>query len=172
MRQQSDGSSRVIDLWTFRSTKSNKRYIVEIEYFENNFLGLKFYWKGVENSPERFSILTNDFEPRVIIYSCIQVMLEYYTKDKRVSFGFVGAPDLPENIKQSAPVVPGGRRFRFYRRLMNSWFGLSSFLHAYDRNNRLYLMVNLQRLTEGSLDMNEVERGLNKTFKGNFSLCW
>ena len=47
MRSKDNNSLRIIDLWTFRSIKSNKRYIVEIEGFKNEFYGIKFYWKGV-----------------------------------------------------------------------------------------------------------------------------
>ena len=54
MRQEDPSSHRIIDLWTFRSTKSNKRYIVEVEGFEDEFFGLKFYWKDVENSKHRY----------------------------------------------------------------------------------------------------------------------
>lgn len=46
MRSKDHGSLRIIDLWAFRSIKSNKRYIVEVEGFDNEFYGLKFYWKG------------------------------------------------------------------------------------------------------------------------------
>lgn len=99
MRSKDSGSLRIIDLWTFRSLKSNKRYIVEVEGFENEFWGLKFYWKGVEKSKNRYSLLTNDFEPRTIVRSCIEVMLEYYRKNPLVSFGFVAAPDLDEDVK-------------------------------------------------------------------------
>ena len=60
-------SLRITDLWTFRSTKSNKRYIIEVEGFHNEFFGLKFYWKGVEKSQFRYSLLTNDYEPRRIV---------------------------------------------------------------------------------------------------------
>lgn len=48
MRSKDQSSLRIIDLWTFKSLKNNKRYIVEVEGFENEFYGLKFYWKGVE----------------------------------------------------------------------------------------------------------------------------
>ena len=60
MRSVDTSSLRITDLWTFRSLKSNKRYIVEVEGFENEFYGIKFYWKGVEKSKERYSLLTND----------------------------------------------------------------------------------------------------------------
>lgn len=46
MRSKDHGSLRIIDLWAFRSIKSNKRYIVEVEGFDNEFYGIKFYWKG------------------------------------------------------------------------------------------------------------------------------
>lgn len=31
-------------------------------------------------------MLTNDYEPRIIIRSCIEVMLEYYRRNSLVSF--------------------------------------------------------------------------------------
>lgn len=99
MRSVDLSSLRITDLWTFRSLKSNKRYIVEVEGFENEFYGIKFYWKGVEKSKERYSLLTNDYEPRTIVRSCIEIMLEYYRKNPLVSFGFVAAPDLEKDIK-------------------------------------------------------------------------
>ncbi len=90
----------------------NKRYIVEVEGFENEFYGLKFYWKGVEKSKDRYSLLTNDYEPRTIMRSCIEVMLEYYRKNRLVSFGFVAAPDLDKDIKgKKVDNGSGSRRY-------------------------------------------------------------
>ena len=39
MRSKDHTSLRIVDLWTFKSTKSNKRYIVEVEGFEHEFYG-------------------------------------------------------------------------------------------------------------------------------------
>lgn len=94
MRSKDPSTLRIIDLWSFKSKKSNKRYIVEVEKFSNHFLGLKFYWKGVVNSKDRYSLLTNDFEPRTIVMSCVYIMLDYFRKDHCASFGFVAANDL------------------------------------------------------------------------------
>lgn len=55
MRSKDESSLRIIDLWSFKSTKSNKRYIVEVEGFEREFYGIKFYWKGVEKSKHWYS---------------------------------------------------------------------------------------------------------------------
>lgn len=80
MRSKDLSTLRIIDLWGFRSTKSNRRYIVEVEMFSNHFMGLKFYWKRVVNSKDRYSFMTNDYEPRTIVMSCIYIMLEYFKK--------------------------------------------------------------------------------------------
>lgn len=109
MATKDASSNRAIDLWHFKSTKSNKRYIVEIEKFSSHFLGIKFYWKGVADSKIRYSILTNDNEPRTIVLSCIHIMMEYWNKDRLASFGFVAAPDI--NSK-TIPGIPN-KRFRF-----------------------------------------------------------
>lgn len=57
MRSKDPFSLRITDLWSFKSNKSNKRYIVEVEHISNHFLGLKFFWKGVADSKDRYSIM-------------------------------------------------------------------------------------------------------------------
>lgn len=73
-------------------------------------------------------MLTNDYEPRIIIRSCIEVMLEYYRRNSLVSFGFVAANDLEKDIKGKKINLSGGsRRFRFYQRMMVNLFGPETF---------------------------------------------
>ncbi len=128
MRSKDPSTLRIIDLWGFRSAKSNKRYIVEVEKFSTHFLGLKFYWKGVADSKDRYSLLTNDYEPRTIVMSCVYIMLEYFRKDDCASFGFVAAND----INHSDETIHPNKRFRFYRRMMLSIFGTETFAQGYD----------------------------------------
>lgn len=169
MRSRECNSLRIIDLWTFKSTKSNKRYIVEVEGFENEFYGIKFYWKGVEKSKDRYSLLTNDFEPRIIIRSCIEVMLEYYRKNPLVSFGFVAAPDLEKDMKgKNIDVESGSRRFKFYRRMMVNLFGPETFLQASDTTNTIYLMINMRQLSSGAITIKNIETRLNQTYSGEY----
>lgn len=150
MRGKDKSLPRIIDLWSFKSTKSNKRYIVEVEGFENEFYGIKFYWKGVEKSKNRYSLLTNDYEPRTIIRSCIEVMLEYYRKNPLVSFGFVAAPDLEKDVKgKKFDPANGSRRFKFYQRMMVNLFGPKTFYQAADTTNTIYLMINMTQLKSG-----------------------
>lgn len=166
MRTKDPDTRRIIDLWTFRSTKSRKRYIVEVEHFKDYFLGIKFYWKGANLSVERYSLMTNDYEPRTIVRSCIRVMFDYFTKDDRTSFGFVGAHDLVELPKCDFP----NKRFRFYRRMMLSLFGPETFVQLNDVKNPLYFLVRRNRYDSGEVTMEKIEQELSEMYEGDYNL--
>lgn len=168
MRSEDSSSLRIIDIWTFKSTKSNKRYIVEVEHFSNHFLGLKFYWKGVVNSKNRYSLLTNDYEPRTIVMSCIQIMLDYYRKDDFSSFGFVAAPDLYGFEKEGVP----NKRFRFYRNLMLNVFGSQTFIQAYDERTSVYVLINRKKYNKGDITIASLEKEISKLYEGDYSLTY
>lgn len=166
MRSIDPSTLRIIDLWGFRSTKSNKRYIVEVEQFSNHFLGLKFYWKGVESSKNRYSLLTYDYEPRTIVMSCVNIMLAYFKKDRCCSFGFVAAEDLAKSPHPS----PINKRFRFYRRMMLSIFGSETFAQGYDINNSIYLLINRKMLDNGTVSLPRIEDEISRLYEGEYSL--
>lgn len=168
MRSKDQSSLRIIDLWGFRSDKSSKRYIVEVEKYTNHFLGLKFYWKGVSDSKDRYSLLTNDYEPRTIIMSCVHIMLEYFRKDRCASFGFVAASDLNPSIATPKP----NKRFRFYRRMMLTLFGTETFAQGYDISNSIYLLINKEMLQQGTISINQIEHEISKLYEGDYSLIF
>lgn len=125
--------------------------------------------EGRRKSKNRYSLLTNDYEPRVIVRSCIEVMLEYYRKNPLVSFGFVASRDLPEDIKgKNYDEELGSRRFRFYQRLMVNLFGPKTFYQASDTTNTIYLMINVKQLAEGNITIKDIEDKLNQTYQGDF----
>lgn len=166
MRSKDPSTLRIIDLWGFKSKKSNKRYIVEVEKFSNHFLGLKFYWKGVSSSKDRYSLLTNDYEPRTIVMSCVYIMLEYFKRDSFASFGFVAANDLNHTNCSASP----NKRFRFYRRMMLSIFGSETFAQGYDIRNSIYLLINRRMLTQGEISINQIETEISKLYEGEYSV--
>ena len=166
MRSKDPGSLRIIDLWSFRSSKSHKRYIVEVEHFSSHFIGIKFYWKGVEASEDRYSLLTNDFEPRTIVMSCIQVMMYYYDNDSLTSFGFVGAHDLIATDSDAFP----NKRFRFYRRMMLSLFSSDKFIQINDPATCIYMLVNKIMLEKGIFDFSSIEDELGRMYEGEYHL--
>lgn len=168
MRSKDPSTLRIIDLWGFKSIKSNKRYIVEVEKFSNNFLGLKFYWKGVADSKDRYSLLTNDYEPRTIVMSCVYIMLEYFKKDGCTSFGFVAANDLNNPDGTIRP----NKRFRFYRRMMLSIFGTKTFVQGYDIKNSIYLLINKEMLQQGNTTISQIEIEISNLYEGEYSLVF
>lgn len=165
MQSTDPGTFRIIDLWSFRSTKSNKRYIVEIERFSANFVGLKFYWKGVAQSDKRYSYLTYDYEPRTIVMSCVMIMLDYLKSNRFLSFGFVAAEDCDYTCDKKP-----NKRFRFYRRLMLSLFGPKTFIQAYDINSSLYIMINRIAFESGDITLPELEEEISRLYIGDFAL--
>ena len=170
MRRKDPTSLRIIDLWSFRSNKTQKRYIVEIEGFEGEFYGIKFYWKGVEKSHNRYSLLTNDYEPRIIVRTCVEIMLHYYRLNPLASFGFVAAPDLESDLR---PNRRGNervnRRYTLYKQLMLNWFGSQTFLQVSDTGNTIYLLVNQAQLASGSLTIDHIERQINQIYTGDYT---
>ena len=52
-----------IDLWRFKSMKSGKVYLVDVEIYEKHIYGIKFYLKSQAHLKNRYKFLTNDFEP-------------------------------------------------------------------------------------------------------------
>lgn len=165
MRDKDLSSNRIVDLWSFRSDKSGKRYIIEVEYFNHHFLGLKFYWKGVESSKQRYSLLTYDYEPRTIVMTCVYVMLEYFQKDKCASFGFVAADDIGSDNS-----FKPNKRFRFYRAMMLSVFGQKTFAQGYDIRNSIYLLINRQMLNNGTITVNQIEQEITSLYEGEYTV--
>lgn len=123
----------------------------------------------MEKSANRYSLLTNDYEPRTIVRTCIEVMLDYYRKNPYVSFGFVAARDLEKDIKgKNIDLESGSRRFKFYQRMMVNLFGPETFMQAADTTNSIYLMINQKKILSGMITIKEIEDLLNKTYEGGY----
>lgn len=169
MRSKDPSTLRMISLWKFKSTKSNKWYIVEVEEFPQHFYGLKFYYKGVVHSPNRYSLLTHDYEPRTIVMSCIDIMRLYYDKDSCASFGFVAANDIRLNNTQNNSPIPN-KRFRFYRRMMLTLFSPKIFVQYADIKNYVYILINKAMLNNGAFSVSKIEAELSSFYVGEYSL--
>lgn len=168
MRSQDMSTLRITDIWKFRSTKSNKTYIIEMEHFDHNLIGVKFFYKGNRWSENRYSLMTNDNEPRTIVYSCLELMRQYYLKDNTVSFGFIAAEEIDPSKKSESR----NRRYRFYKTLVVDYFGEKTFLHIDDPNERLYLLLNISQIKQGKLSSQAVNKTINNLFIYDFNGSW
>lgn len=96
-------------IYTFRSTKSNLVYLVRVEHYKMDIYIIKFYLKSNQNSPHKYNLLTNTFDPHRIINTCIRILLDIYQKDSKASFGFIGANRIGENEDNT-------KRYRVYKK--------------------------------------------------------
>lgn len=110
--------------------------------------------------------MTNDYEPRTIVMSCVYIMLEYFRKDDCASFGFVAANDLNYSGETTMP----NKRFRFYRRMMLSIFGADTFIQGYDLKNSLYLLINREMWRQGKVSIPQIENEISKLYEGDYLL--
>lgn len=131
--------------YRFKSLKSHHSYIVRVEKYEKHAYCLKFFDKANINSKYKYSLRSNTFEPRTILYTIFHIMLDVLKRDANASFFFVGA----EDEKDVSGVMP--RRFRLYRRFVLSTVSDSLFDHFRWNELSLYVLVNKSYISDTSL---------------------
>lgn len=90
-------------LYSFRSSKSHQWYWVWVEAYEHDMYAVKFHLKAHRDSPNKYTIMTGLCEPRPVINTCVNIMLQIASTNPKASFGFVGAaspgePEGPTNV--------------------------------------------------------------------------
>ena len=110
--KQSDNSGDLLEtyLYSFKSPKTNMRYIAEVEHYKSDLYAIKFYLKVHQNSKDRFTVLTNLHEARPVIYTCIAILIDIYRQNNKASFAFIGSPSPKEieyirNFKKQYPII-------------------------------------------------------------------
>lgn len=122
--------------YRFKSEKSHHAYIVRVESYQEHAYCVKFFDKANINSKNKFSLRSNTFEARTILYTMFHIMLDVLKRDGKASFFFVGAEDEKDQKGMMS------RRFRLYRRFVLSIVSEEKFDH-YRRNDlSLYILVN------------------------------
>lgn len=122
--------------YRFKSKKSHHTYIVRVECYEEHAYCVKFFDKANINSQNKFSLRSNTFEARTILYTMFHIMLDVLKRDDKASFFFIGAEDEKDQKGMMS------RRFRLYRRFVLSTVSEEKFDH-YRRNElSLYILVN------------------------------
>lgn len=122
------------------------RYIVEVEHYKFDLYAVKFYLKIHQNSKDRFNVLTNLYEARSVIYTCIAILIDIYQQNNKASFAFIGSPS-PKEIereKENPCQKKENRtqRFRIYSTLISTFFSETYFEHRNSPRHSLYLMRN------------------------------
>lgn len=151
--QRDNGASKgllYVFLYRFKSTKSNLVYIVRIEQYRFDIYAVKFYQKSHSLSKDKYRILTNTYEPRRIINTCINIMLTIYAKNLKASFGFIGANNLDEEVDCT-------KRYRVYSKIIATYFSDKYFYHKENVGKSAYMLINNIALNENPDLIKQVE---------------
>lgn len=149
-RSDSDEYLKETLQYRFKSEKSHHAYIVRVECYKKHAYCVKFFDKANINSKNKFSLRSNTFEVRTILYTMFHIMLDVLKRDNKASFFFIGA----EDEKDQKGMV--SRRFRLYRRFVLSTVSENNFDH-YRRNDlSLYILVNKEHIADTATYANEL----------------
>lgn len=70
--------------YRFKSDKSHHAYIVRVECYKKHAYCVKFFDKANINSKNKFSLRSNTFEARTILYTMFHIMLDVLKRDKKL----------------------------------------------------------------------------------------
>lgn len=146
MIDKSDSDEYLIETlqYRFKSDKSHHAYIVRVECYKEHAYCVKFFDKANINSKNKFSLRSNTFEARTILYTMFHIMLDVLKRDELASFFFIGAEDEKDQKGMMS------RRFRLYRRFVLSTVSEEKFEH-YRRNDlSLYILVNKKTVSDSA----------------------
>ena len=146
-----------VDIYRFKSTKSNLVYLVRVERYEHNMYAVKFYQKNHRLSPKKYQILSNTFEARRIIYTCMNVMFHVYKENPRASFGFIGANCENESQENT-------KRYRVYNKIVATQVSENIFKHVENMGKSAYMLINRDELKEYPNLVEEIERTFQELY--------
>lgn len=124
--------------YRFKSMRSHHTYIVRVEKYKEHCYCLKFFDKANTLSRNKYSLRSNTFEARTILFTLYHIMLEVLNNDSLASFFFIGAEDEKDEPGTST------RRYRIYRKFVSSIISENKFAHYRDNDLSLYILVNKQ----------------------------
>jgi len=80
----------------------------------------------------------------------MNIMNEIYLSDPKSSFSFIGSP----NVKEKKSMT---KRYRFYKVMVNTYFGVQTFSHHYYDDKSAYLLIRNSILSENPDIVDEVK---------------
>lgn len=153
-----ESCSILTKLYRFKSLKSNKKFIVRVEIYPHSVYVVKFFDKSLSNCPNRYSILTNDKEPRRVIMTCICILKSLHEEDNKSSFAFIGTNCIDEPKKNT-------KRFRVYKTIVTTQFGDSVFAHFTNEDNSAYLLLRQTELEANKNLLLDIQNQFHKVYE-------
>ena len=144
-------------LYSFKSPKSHQWYWVWVEVYDYHIYAVKFHLKNHRNSPYKYSLLTGLNEPRPVVNTCVAIMLEVAAKDPYSSFGFIGSNMIGEAEANT-------KRFRFYKRIVTTYFSDKEFRHFGDVEKSTYMLIRRTELEKYPALISDIQEGFRLLF--------
>ena len=152
--------------YKFKSTKTKKTYHVHVEIHPYNFFGIKFFLKDHKNEKDKFCISTNLNEPRPVIYTCINIMLDILKDNPRATFGFIGSRTKKQIIwigkekkivRVKEELEENTKRLRVYRMILLTFIKQDVFEHIIDEEKSTYILANKKSIKDDNELLNKIE---------------
>lgn len=128
-----------------------------VEVYAYNMYAIKFHLKAHRNSSHKYSILTGLNEARPVVNTCIAIMLEIARTNPQSSFGFIGANIIGESDANT-------KRYRFYKRMMATYFSKAEFRHFSDAERSTYMLIRRSELDKTPDLLAYIEDGFKATY--------
>lgn len=126
--------------YTFKD-KSNSTYIINIEYYQNEIYIIKFFLKDHRSSPYKYNLLTNKWDARRVLHTCVQLGKDIYKTNSLASFGFIGSPTIDEYEKTEYAQT---KRFKVYSSISTFFFSPEHFIHSFYSDKSAYILLNIE----------------------------
>ena len=108
------------------------------EYVGKIFI-VKFYPHSHHNSPDKYNILTTDYDAARVIRTAIDIRLLFLKDYPDASFGFIASNSITDTYEENKYY---NKRFRIYRKLVANFFATETFAHISNEKTSAYLLVN------------------------------
>ena len=125
-------------LFQFKTGK-NRRYSVSVEEYAHHVFVPKFFPSTEKNNPNRFAILTGEYEGARVIRTIIDIMLSTYSVNPSASFAWLGIATSMKYKKEGKSFT---QRYRIYKNVMLNFFNPDNWFHYDDYITSTYLLIN------------------------------
>lgn len=149
-RTYSDEKLEYVMQYRFKSKKSKHTYIVLVEKYIEHTYCLKFFDKANKLSKNKYSLRTSTFEPRRIVSTVLNIMLDVLKQDEKASFFFIGAEDEKDVAGKAT------RRFKFYADFVLSVVSDKLFAHYRIDPLSLYILINKKYVDDVESRLNTI----------------
>ena len=131
--------------WIYNFQSVRRRYTVLVELYSGHIYVVKYFADCHSHSKNKFSLLLNDEIPAPIIRTCVNIMLDFFRKNRYASFGFIVAHSVGKRRKGQIITEEKANTQRLSGCLNASsfnFFGQETFEHARSVGQSAYLLIN------------------------------